>query len=166
MSTELAKEKPTRSDDISAQSTGTQEVDWRQVLSHSLPASMSAIAAQRAWAQLCRDLRDLCPETDWHFLNDENYTPNETEVLQSFSSFFKSMIASEAWPFPEKVLVIAEGKDHFRSWKVSILKTEGKFPQMNPAPSVTVSQWSDESCHGIKIRSLPSSFISTKSGEA
>lgn len=141
------------------------EVDWKKVLSDSLSLTDQKLEAQRSWAKFSDSLRELCPESEWLFLRDENFIQNETEALKSIENLMKAMTSSEAWPFPEKIFISAEGHDVFRTWKITVLKTEGQLPFITPATNITMTNWSDEYTHGYKIRAIHS-YTSSKSGEA
>jgi hypothetical protein len=131
-------------------------LDWRNTLNELNGNPLSQLESERAWGKLCSDLRNLCPETNWISLC-KGFENIQVKDIQNLSSWIKSLIATEGWPFPDKVLLIALGNTP--AWKV-IFPKGTVLPYLTPPLELTVTATRTEATVGWKISAQESYNLS------
>jgi hypothetical protein len=139
-------------------------VNWKKALRELNTKNEEKIIFERNWAGLCKRLRDLCPETNWLFI-DYQMSSVSQEYLKAIHVWLEGLIAAPAWPFPETVLLISEYQNNQSSWKMLFQKPIQKIPFTTPPNSLKILPYHDEYSSGWQIMAIDS-FITNQSGEA
>lgn len=139
-------------------------VDWKSGLVIGLVGETEvSISSKRAWARFSSDIRDLCPETNWIFINSHEL-PNET-LIHSLKGWLTQLVAVPEWPFPEEVIIVSESKNSKFRWRLTFRNHTGKIPFQEPPPGLTLSPFRNKALSGWLITENDS-FETTKAGEA
>jgi hypothetical protein len=142
-----------------------QNIDWKSILNSTLATPPDAVASQRAWAALASKVREMCPETEWVFIREEESTPGEEKAISSIQYWLEALVAHIDWPFPEQVILSASHSGKDRTWNVMVKKSDGKIPYVTPSSNITVTAFKDAHTQGWKIQAS-NSFTLNKAGEA
>ncbi len=137
-----------------------RNINWRDALTAGLGKSNSHIESERAWGCLCSSMRELCPETEWISLTSEQALGSAKEQVRALQSWLENLVGSAEWPFPKKVMLIAE----LDNWKI-VFEKSTKLPFIIPPSNLTVSPWRDLHSTGWKVQAINSYNVS-KVGEA
>lgn len=139
-------------------------INWRRALTEVLCKNDEQTISDRNWARLTTRLRDLCPETRWTFINDNNSVP-EKEDIEALHVWLEAMVADPAWPFPESIIITRECHNKEHSWKMLFPRSVTKLPFVIPPHSLTVTPYYDKHLSGWHIRAIDS-FTINQVGEA
>jgi hypothetical protein len=142
-----------------------QSIDWKVVLHSSLGIAPLEINAQRAFAKLTQNVRELGPETEWMFIREENILYEDESIIGVLQNWLLAMINHQDWPCPEKIIMMSYLNGKERTWKMVIRKTDGKLPLIVPPVSLLISAFQDEHTHGWILKAS-NSYTVNRTGEA
>ena len=143
----------------------SDQLNWKKALSDTLTAEIDEVLSLRAWSVLTQKLKNLCPETDWLFIREEDKTTNDKELINLTWEWMNKLVANPQWPFPEKISFSIESKRSERFIRIAVENSNGVIPFVSPPAPLCVAPWKKDQKHGWKIFAINPSQLK-KSGQA
>ena len=140
-------------------------LNWKKALSDVVASELDQVISLRNWATFSQKLKNLCPETEWYFIREEDKYSNDKELISLTWDWINKVVANPAWPFPERITCSIESKKSERFIRIAIMSSEGVIPFVSPHQDLCVAPWKKDQTHGWKVFTLPKSQIK-KSGKA
>lgn len=148
VSEQVIKTSIQHENDIQVPSQEEVELDWKKSLTEVLSKSHYEMKNDKAWANFSQSMRELCPETTWLSICENSNKEDDTHTIASIQDWLEKLVATEAWPFPEKVILMMEaGKEY----KVIFAKGT-KLPFIESSEDIICSPWKDNHSVGWKIQ--------------
>lgn len=161
----LNVETRTTPDHVKKSDNQSDHLNWKKALSDVLGSELDQVVSLRNWSTFNQKLINLCPETEWFFVREEDKFTNDKELISLAWEWINKIVANPAWPFPEKISCSIESKKSDRYIRIAILSSEGVIPFVSPPQELCIAPWKKDQAHGWKVFALHKSNLK-KSGVA
>lgn len=128
-----------------------ENINWKKILTNVVGSDLDQATSLREWSTFSQKLRNLCPESQWLFIREEDKQSNDKEIINKAWEWINHLVANPKWPFPEKIICSIESKRTERFIRLTILSSKKTIPFVSPPEPLCVAPWIKDEAHGWKI---------------
>jgi hypothetical protein len=126
-------------------------LNWKSALLACVNNDYEAASSLRAWSEFRKRLNNLCPETEWVFVREDDKRTDDVIFLNQVYVWINSLITNPLWPFPDKIVCSLEGQKSQRLIRLAVISSKKSIPFANPPMELSVAPWKKGESHGWKI---------------